>query len=295
MHILLTGATGFLGSHLLHALLGNGHTVSIIKRTASSLHRIADIIDQCRCYDIEQQSLKSIFDTEKFDLVVHTACDYGRSGKPISSVIETNIVFSVRLLELANASGVSGFINADTMLPRFVSAYALSKSQFVDWLRCFSSGDMRVINMRIEHMYGPGDDSKKFMNWVLSQLRNNVPSIELTKGEQKRDFIYVDDVVSAFFVVIRRINELQKFSEFQVGTGNSIPLRDTVEVLVSSYKSKHQNSSTKIDYGKIPYRDNEPMEIIVDNRHLVELGWKPEYGLREGIHNLLLQFEKDEL
>lgn len=295
MHCLMTGATGFLGSHLLLALVKCGHTVSIIKRTTSSLHRIADIIDQCRCYDIDQQSLESIFDAEKFDLVVHTACDYGRSGKSISCVIETNIAFSVRLLELANTSGVNGFINADTMLPRFVSAYALSKSQFVDWLRCFSSGDMRAINMKIEHMYGPGDDSKKFMNWVLSQLRNNVPSIELTKGEQKRDFIYIDDVVSAFLFVIRRIDELQEYSEFQVGTGNSLPLRDIVEVLVSSYKSKHPNNSTKIDYGKIPYRDNEPMDIVVDNRSLMELGWKPKSELREGIYNLLLQFEKDEL
>lgn len=295
MHCLLTGATGFLGSHLLHALIENEYNVSIIKRTTSSLDRIVDVIDQCHCYDIDQQSLESIFNAEKFDLIIHTACDYGRTGKPINAVIETNIAFSVRLLELANVNGVSGFINTDTMLPPFVSAYALSKSQFVDWLRYFSSWKMKVINMKIEHMYGPGDDSKKFMNWMLSQLRNNVPSIELTKGEQKRDFIYIDDVVSAFLIVIRHINEFQKYSEFQVGTGYSVPLRDIVEVLVSLYKSKDPTNNTKIEYGKIPYRENEPMEIIVDNRHLMELGWKPKTGLREGINNLLLRLEKDEL
>ena len=287
MHCLLTGATGFLGSHLLHALIENENNVSIIKRKTSSLDRVVGVIDQCHCYDIDQQSLESIFNAEKFDLIIHTACDYGRTGKSISTVIETNIAFSVRLLELANASGVSGFINTDTMLPPFVSAYALSKSQFVDWLRYFSSGEMRVINMKIEHMYGPKDDSKKFMNWMLSQLKDNVPSIELTKGEQKRDFIYINDVVSAFLIVIRHINEFQKYSEFQVGTGYSIPLRDTVEVLVSLYKSKYPTNSTKIEYGKIPYRDNEPMEIVVDNRNLIDLGWKPKYNLIQGVHNLI--------
>jgi nucleoside-diphosphate-sugar epimerase len=57
--------------------------------------------------------------------------------------------------------------------------------------------------------------------------------------------------------------------------------------LVSSYKSKYPNNSTKIEYGKIPYRDNEPMEIVVDNGPLVELGWKPKYNLIQGIYNLI--------
>jgi nucleoside-diphosphate-sugar epimerase len=155
--------------------------------------------------------LESVYYAEKFDMIVHTACEYGRASNSIKGVIETNIAFPVRLLELANTSGVSGFINADTMLPSLVSAYALSKSQFVEWLQYFSSGKMRVINMKIEHMYGSGDDSRKFINWILSQLRHNVPSIELTKGEQKRDFIYIDDVVSAFLVVYwayQRITEV---------------------------------------------------------------------------------------
>ena len=147
--------------------------------------------------------------------------------------------------------------------------------------------------MKIEHMYGPGDDSKKFISWLLSQMHMNVPSIGLTKGEQKRDFIYIDDVISAFQIVLNNISKLQNYSEFQIGTGTSIPLRDVVDTLLSLYKVSYPENDTKIEYGVIPYREKEPMSIFVDTHHLVKLGWKPKYELVEGLQNLIHEVAED--
>lgn len=295
MHFLVTGATGFLGSHICHALLESGHTVSAIKRSTSSTSRVLDIYENCRWYDIDCLSIQSIFAHEKYDCVIHTACTYGRQGELISTIVNTNVSFPLLLLENSSNYGVSLFINTDTMLPSDVSPYALSKSQFSDWLKMFSLSQMKIVNMKIEHMYGPGDDSKKFINWLLSQIQLNVPSIALTQGEQMRDFIYIDDVVSAYLAIINNITKLKSYNEFEVGTGISITVRNTVEKLLSLHRNTHPKNRTQLEFGKIPYREREPMLISVDNHKLLELGWKPKYEIVEGLQELMNIVFEDEL
>ena len=126
MHFLVTGATGFLGSHICHALLDSGHTVLIVKRSTSSLHRILDISESCRLYDIDKVPLESIFKNESIDSIIHTACTYGRADEPINEIIKTNICFPIVLAELAYCNGVTSFINVDTIASsEFESLFAL--------------------------------------------------------------------------------------------------------------------------------------------------------------------------
>ena len=75
--ILLTGATGFLGSHLLSALLANGHNVVVIKRSTSNLERISKYVSTIKMYDIDTVDLEKIFKIELVD-VVHAATNYSR-------------------------------------------------------------------------------------------------------------------------------------------------------------------------------------------------------------------------
>ncbi len=74
--------------------------------------------------------------------------------------------------------------------------------------------------MKIFHMYGPGDSPNKFIPWLIAQLKNNVPKIDLTAGEQTRDFIYIDDVCTAFKTVCDKMDDIpERFASFEVGTG----------------------------------------------------------------------------
>ena len=102
--------------------------------------------------------------------------------------------------------------------------YALSKKQFSEWLK-FKSNMIQVINLKIELMYGPKDDESKLIPSVLSGLNQNTPEIKLTNGEQKRDFIFVDDVVSACMKTLEKSKSLSKFNEFEIGTGKSFKLK----------------------------------------------------------------------
>ena len=70
---------------------------------------------------------------------------------------------------------------------------------------------MFFINMRLEHFYGPGDADSKFTAHVMNSCLRNVPELKLTLGEQRRDFFYIEDVVSAYLIILEKIEEFQDF------------------------------------------------------------------------------------
>jgi CDP-paratose synthetase len=284
--ILLTGATGFLGSHLLESFMRAGYEVLVLKRSKSDLWRIKHLCHQLKLYNIDEISPESIFGENKIDFVVHTATSYGRKNESIPEVIQTNLIFGLALLDAAIKNNVKCFVNADTLLPKDINAYALSKNQFAAWLE-LESKKIQVINLKIEHMYGPKDDIKKLVPWVICQLKLNAPSISLTPGNQLRDFVHIDDVVSAFITSIEQLSKLDYFNEFEVGTGLSIPVRQFIEHVKLSFENHNGKSDTKLDFGKQPYRSGEPMHIKVNNQNLIKLGWSPKTSYKEGINNLM--------
>lgn len=281
--VLLTGATGFLGSHLLEALLGHGYKVVILKRSTSALRRIEHLLNQTYSYNVDREPLARAFTEHQIDAVVHTACHYGRGGGKISEVVDTNLMFGLRLLETAVSFKVAAFLNTDTLLAGNLNAYALSKKQFVQWLER-ESGKIQVVNLRLEHMYGPGDDGGKLVPWVIAQLAAKAAEIKLTKGEQLRDFIYIDDVVAAYLAILKELPSLPSFSCLDVGTGTPVTVRFFVESLRKAYAQRFGKTNTKLNFGAIPYRSGELMAVQVDNGPLRALGWRarvnPEEGLR---------------
>jgi len=281
--VLLTGATGFLGSHLLGMLLKKGYKVIVAKRSTSDAWRISNLLSQVVSYDVDIDGmLEKAFTEQPIDIVIHTACGYGRNGESICEVVESNLNFGLKLLDACLKYHVPTFCNTDTLLDKHVNDYALSKCQLTEWLQQ-KSNQIQVINMKLEHMYGPKDDSTKFVSWLLSQLKEGVAEVQLTSGEQLRDFIYIDDVVSAYMIVLGKAAELSEYSEFEVGTGHSIPVKSFIQSLKKAYEGRFGSSSVFLNFGAIPYRDGEVMEFKVDNSALSSLDWKPAYSLAQGL------------
>lgn len=280
--ILLTGATGFLGSHLLDALLNDGHEVVILKRSTSDTWRIGRLLERVKSYDVDKMHIEKAFEDQRIDAVIHTACHYGRNTDSLSKVLDSNLMFGLRLLEVAMSFNVDSFFNTDTMLQRNLNSYTISKKQFVEWLSLLSD-KIKVVNFRLEHMYGPMDDKTKFVSWIISQFEQQVDEIKLTKGEQLRDFIYIDDVVSAYLIVLDKTSQLDRFSEFDVGTGTLTSVRAFVESLKSAYEKKTGVCKTMLSFGVLPYRTGEMMSVKVDNSKIMQLGWSAKTLLAEGI------------
>lgn len=284
--ILLAGATGFLGSHLLEAFLAIGYRVVILKRSSSDTWRIRHLLADVKVYDVDTAPQENAFMGEEIDVVVNTVCHYGRNDAPLPEIVETNLMFGIRLLAEAERFGVGTFINTDTLLTKHLNIYTLSKKQFVEWLYQ-ESKIIKVINLKLEHMYGPKDDTTKLVPWVISQFKAGVPEIKLTQGFQTRDFIYVDDVVNAYLVTLEKADVLDQFSEFDVGTGKAVSVRYFLETLRAAYERTFGSIPTKLAFGAIPYRDGEIMAIDVQNQPLMNLGWTPQTAIYDGIANIL--------
>jgi len=288
-NILLTGSTGFLGSHLLAKLVENNDTITCLKRRSSNLWRVKNLASKATWVDVESTDLHQLIVENDIDYIIHCATDYGRKQINPIETIEANLVLPLRLLHASSGTNVSAFINTDTILDKRINHYSLSKSQFVEWLR-FYSNDYVVINLAIEHFYGFNDDVSKFASFVINELINNEKKgIDLTEGLQKRDFIHINDVTEAFLVLIKNIKSLKKnFYHFEVGSNELISIRDFVNLV----KKLCNNTNTKLNFGALPYRENEVVSANVDTSFLKSLGWETKFTLEEGLKDTIRNEKK---
>lgn len=290
--LLLTGATGFLGQRLLRALHARGMNLVLLKRPQSDTSMLSDLRDRVDVYDMDRTPMHEVFDRSRIDVVVHTATCYGRARESLSEVAEVNVRFPVRLMESAIDAGVRLFLNADTFsaqaeaLPAGLEAYVLTKRHFRECGELLASArGIRFLSLRIEQMYGPGDNAQKFVPSLLRALRANVPSFDLTTGDQRRDFIYVDDVVAAFVALIERADVVPAaVRSVQVGTGESHSIREFAELARDLTGSR-----TELRFGALPYRHGELMASRADTASLRALGWVPRVSLREGLRRILAE------
>lgn len=281
--ILITGINGFLGSALAKTLIKDYNIVGL----ENSLHnndRLKDI--RLKLYDSHNQSLEDIFRINRIDYVIHTATIYRSINNTITDLVQTNISLPIRLFELVQEYGSEAFINTDSFFNdirnsyNYLNNYTLSKRHCLEWLKNLNR-EHKLINMKLFHMYGPGDSQMKFVMQMMTDLKNNKPKIELTPGEQKRDFIYIDDVVNAFQTVINNIERINTGTiEYQVGTGHAITLKQFVKTA-----AEVTNSNSSLLFGALKYREGELMASEADTRNLKELNWHPTVTLEQGLQS----------
>ena len=185
-------------------------------------------------------------------------------------------------MKILNASiecGCKYFINTDTILEKDLNSYSLSKKQFKDWLLRYSN-KIKTINLRYEHFYGPNDDHTKFITWIISQMKTNKKEIMMTKGDQERDFIFIDDAVDATTHIIKNLKKLHSNFDIDIGTGRLFKIKD----IVNEIKTLMQNKKTTFKFGAIKYRENEIMKTNLNlDVMFKKLNWKPKYSLTEGL------------
>jgi nucleoside-diphosphate-sugar epimerase len=282
-NILITGINGFLGSHLANSLCEKYNIIGLEHAGANKLNRLE--VGKYKVYFIKEDIPKDLFQEQYIDIVIHTAAIYGRKGEPAEELIRYNYLFPVSILKMAIANNCKIFINTDTVLDRYVNVYSLTKRHFQECLFYFSN-EIRTVNMMLEHFYGPGASSSNFIISMLNRLKKDEPEIELSYGEQRRDFIYIDDVVSAFNCVLERNSEIRnQYIDIHIGTGRLISIKE----LMIMMKQK-TNSLSELKFGALPYRENEMMHSIIDNNIISKFNWTPKFSIEEGIERTL-EFE----
>ena len=288
--IILTGATGFLGSHLLNNINRKKYNVIILKRSFSDIWRIKDVISQIKSYDIDKVDIERVFNENKIGGIIHLATDYGRkNNNDIIQMSKVNIELPAQLLDLCTKYGIRFFINSHTSTNNKYSLYSATKSAFTEIARYFIANyQVKFINMRLEYMYGEKDDYSKFVPFAIKSILEG-KEIRATKGEQRRDFIYVQDVVDVYLKVLDRLENIgDEMIEFEIGTGESVSLKDFLGKIEEKIGKK-----ANIKWGEIPYRKNEIFDSKADIKKAKKyLGWSPKYDISNGLKKTIDWYKK---
>lgn len=288
LRVLITGATGFLGSAIARDCVDAGIEVMATCRKHSSIERLGKAADKITFIDTSSAAIETALNSEFIcDAIIHTATCYGREDETWAMLHEANCTFPLNLLEKAIACKVGLFLNTDTVLAPQINAYSLSKRQFAEWGRLATSkvNELRFVNVRMEHIYGSGDNPSKFVTYIIRQCLESKAAIPLTEGRQKRDFIHVSDAVTGIIKLLKAgaREELPiGWSEFDLGSGKPVTIRhlvNTVHLLT--------NSNVELCFGAVPYRDNEIMESSADTSLLMSLGWQCKVSLEQGLKNTI--------
>lgn len=288
--ILLTGANGFLGSRILKQLINEGYNPVILLRKNANIWRIENLIPEATIFYLEDDrtNLSEVFHLYQISSIIHTATNYGRDNF-LSDILNTNVIFPIQLIELGIRNGLELFINTDTYFGKpsfnqtYLNNYTNSKRILEDLLKSMPS-KIAIRNIRLEHIYGEEDSDSKFVSSIFNQLKSNVKEILLTEGNQKRDFLYVDDAADAYVVILKNYDKTVPYKEYEVGTGKSISIRSFVELMAN-----HTGSNSILNFGGLPHRHGDIEDSFANVSEIFKLGWAPRYAANEGINEMMLK------
>jgi len=291
--VLLTGATGFLGSHLLEALLKQDYKVVILKRSTSDSWRINHLLGQVKSYDVDVVELERTFREQNIDLVIHLATLYRKfeESTDIDEMVVANISFPAQLLDCAMRHEVKGFINTGTFFeydcsklpvdenapPKPFNFYAQTKLAFENILE-FYSEKIPSITLKLFSPYGEKDNQKLIPALIQNILADT--EMQLSDGLQKLDFTYAADIVDAYLKACGKVlNKKSGCSTYNIGSGEAISIREIVSIL-----EQQLNRSIKKCWGA-PSRVDIPIAIADVTKAQAELGWKPTCTIHKGLQN----------
>jgi len=306
MKVILTGATGFIGSAFLQALLGAGHDVTLVLRDVSDPWRIeAALPDVGVVYTdlLDQQVLLNAFEKQKADAVAHFAW-HGVAGghKNDDEQLTINLPVAENMLALgkqvqartfmalgsqAEYGKVEGKIAETTdTCPETKYGEAKCKAREVAESFC-ARHDMRMQWFRLFSLYGPDEREP----WLIPFLVRNLVqegSCALTSCEQIRDYLYIDDAASAFREALEKGVE----GVFHVASGRGVVLRNLVEQV-----QQMANPSADLGFGELEQRVDQPHELVADISSIQSVTcWKPEVnldtGLKETVSSLLDEYQR---
>jgi nucleoside-diphosphate-sugar epimerase len=294
MKALVTGATGFVGSHLVERLLDEGASVAVVRRAQSDLWRIAEFLPRVRQIVGDLRDLAAIEEPIRafqHDTVFHLAW-YGVSGplRNDPAQIEDNLPSSLALLRLAARIGCRAWIGLgsqdeygpqnraidESVAPRPTSLYGTVKlCPYLLARQQAAAGAMRMVWLRLFSAYGPKDHPRAMLPQLMETLlRGEKPA--LTAGEQKWDYVYVADAAEAIY---RAALCPSAEGVYNLGSGRAFPLRRTVELARDRIAP-----GLPLGFGEIPYAANQVMHLEADVRRLcAQTGWSPRVSLEEGL------------
>jgi ADP-L-glycero-D-manno-heptose 6-epimerase len=289
MNILVTGGTGFIGSHIAKHYQESGHHVMV---TGKSQENNTDCVCLSTHFGFEWEDLP------KIDVLIHQAAITDTLEHNREMMLDVNFWQSRRLFDRAIAHGVTKIVYASSAAvygdntPPFVeesakkclNVYAESKLLLDRYSEILanSNPNLSIVGLRYSNVYGPGEEHKKQARSMILQLyqQMKVGNPRLFEwGEQRRDFVYIEDVVAANVAAVN----FTLSGIFNVGSGMATSFNQVVTVLNELLGTQREIEYFKSDITTF-YQNHTELDL---SRSIGTLGYKPRYTAKEGIKKYL--------
>jgi nucleoside-diphosphate-sugar epimerase len=303
---LITGGAGFIGANIIHKLLLLDYDINILVRPTTNLWRLKKIISQLKIHRIDildKQKLTKKITQINPKTIIHLATysQYRNQGQ-FEQMVETNIKGLLNLLTASKDIDYDIFINTgssseygikenpmkETDLLEPISFYAATKSSATLLCQVFSKEYKKpIVTLRPFSTYGPFEEANRFIPTIIRAVIENRP-IKLTPGNQRRDFIYIEDIVDIY---IKTLSHGKKLSGqiLNMGTGTEYTNDEVVQALF-----KIANKKVKIDKGAYQKRLWDTPHWVADiSKTKKLLSWKPKFTLEQGLRYTYKWFQNE--
>ena len=294
--VLVTGASGFIGSHLTKELISQGAKVSILTLYNDKINniRLAGCWEDLNVIEADIRNLDSlkVLKEYDFDIVYHLAAynHVGDSFRHISESFDVNAKGAANILESCSntkkfiyisSSEIYGFQSEvpfkENFNPKPISPYAIGK--YAGELYCrmkYQTNSHPIVILRPFNTFGPYQSTKAIIPEIIINCLLN-KEIKTTEGKQTREFNFVSNLIDGFILAAENNKAIGKI--INLGSGHEISIKDLVTTI-----HKFSNSKSELKIGSLGYRPTEIWRMFSDNSEAKKvLGWKPKISFEDGL------------
>ena len=298
--VVVTGGTGFVGANLVRRLVADGYETHLLVRQGFDSWRIESLRAELKLHDVDlrdRSSLTATLATIEPSWIFHLAAHGAYSWQTDAELMtETNVVGTANLLAAALDVGFDAFVNtgssseygaqdhapAESEAGEPDTPYAITKAAATALcVKAARAHAARICTLRLYSAYGPYEDPRRFLpSLIVHGSRGVFPP--LVDARTARDFVHVDDVVGAYFVVVRH-PAVQPGAIYNVGTGVQTTIGDAVDVA-----RRVLDIPGEPRWGSMPARVWDTSTWVADTRRIRdELGWRPQHSFEDGFRQMV--------
>ena len=290
--VIVIGGTGFIGSHAVKEAVGRGFSVLVISKNTPSLSSRIKSVEYISLNVTIKKDLFNHINKRNIHYVINLGgyIDHANYSNGVSEVYDVHFNGVRNLVDCLDKSKIKGFVQIgssdeygnnsapqiETQREAPISPYSCAKVTSTHFLQTLYRTEMfPAVILRPFLVYGPGQSEERFIPQIIKGCTNR-QEFPVSKGEQLRDFCFIDDFIQAVFSALD--NHSAHGEVINIASGKPISIKKMINTIVDII------GSGEPQFAQVAYRNGENMALYGDTTKAKEiLGWKTSVSLRQGL------------